>query len=226
MPVLAYCMVEAEGAAAMPPAGVRGAPVQPLLAAGLCCPCSEMEVPRDGASAFTREDALVFHRTVGHFFARAAVIPFRFPTVLETEDLLRDFLNEHAARYHELLRSFQDVVQMELRLSAEQRPTDAGSGTDYLRARQASAQALHGAAQAAQSAARGLSREWRCRNTARGLHCFALVGRDAVQDFRQCIAALTPPAGVAVIAGGPWPPLEFLGDVALDSAQAPTEKAP
>jgi hypothetical protein len=144
-------------------------------------------------------------------FAQAAVIPFRFPTTLESEQELRTFLAAGAAGYLEALARLRDLIQMELRISvAPAASSSPSSGREYLQAREARARALADGAAAARAASRQLLQDWRARESRSGLRCYALVRRANVGEFEDLMRALVPPQGVTMVVSGPWPATEFL----------------
>jgi len=168
-------------------------------------------------TAFTVDDALQFHAVVDAIFQQAAVIPFRFPALVEGEPELEKFLRQHSAGYEHTLTELGDAVQMELLISLEKAPVETAelSGTKYLQSRREAQQRLENAAQEAKAAAGELVQDWRVKNSLppanskpEGLCCYALIKRGAIESFGQRMAKL----GSRVKLSGPWPATEFMGD--------------
>src|ERR1700756_516735 len=98
MPILAYCMLDPAVQIALPPLGVRDSAVESLVESGIRCIVSRLDSPTAAAPRFQKEDALRLHHVVSAVFQQAAVIPFRFPTLLPESDL-RAFMKENSAAY-------------------------------------------------------------------------------------------------------------------------------
>ena len=195
---------------------MRNAKVEEMTHERLRCFYSSFEPMK--LSGVTAEDALRFHAVVDAVFKSAAVIPFRFPTLVEGEAELKKFLSQHSAGYERTLTELRDAVQMELLISVEKAPVEAAaelSGTKYLQSRRDAQQRLENAAQEAQAAAGELVQDWRVKNSlppanskTEGLRCYALIKRNAIEVFRERMAQL----GSRMKISGPWPATEFMGD--------------
>ena len=207
--MLLYCMTEAETAVDRLPPGVGEAPVEALAAGGVLCFYSRVQNLTASAEGF-RADALRFHAVVRAILDRAAVVPFRFPALLETDLEIREFLASHAPAYLQDLRRLRGLVQMEVRIKAEDAFPEPQSGKEYMDARAAETRALQAHADAVVAAAGGLIAEWQARREACGLRGYALVRREQVAAFEQRVRALSPVQGASIMVSGPWPPSEFL----------------
>ena len=205
--ILPYCIV-ADLSISAPASGVRERPVEELNQPGLRCFYSVFEARPE---SFNQNDALQFHSTVESFFRQTAVIPFRFPTMLESLEELRQFLEEKSEPYRAALERLRAAVQMELRVKLRSEP-DSGtaSGTQYLQARLAGKRALESAAAAAQKAAGELCLGWRQLEAGDGLRCYALIERERISEFLSRIESLAVADEVVMFAGGPWPATEFI----------------
>jgi hypothetical protein len=206
--ILAYCIV-ADPQLSAPVAGVGQRPVQEITHERLRCFYSWFEEP---PQQFNKEDALQFYATVEACFQHTAVIPFRFPTLVQSETELRQFVREKSAAYAAALDKLQNMVQMELRIASEPSltPQKAPSGKQYLGQRVSRKQALEAAATAARSALRELARDWRQRETPEGLRCYALVARKDIPPFREKLKNLQAEKGLQTSVSGPWPAAEFI----------------
>jgi hypothetical protein len=211
MPLLPYCVVLSDAAVVEPACGVHEAQVEWLDESALRCFFSRLGTFAAGSAEALKEDALRFHSVLHGIFTQAAVIPFRFPTTLESEQELRRFLNAGASSYREALIRLRDLVQMELRVSIfRAESTTPSSGREYLLARQAQARLLAEGAAAAQAIARGLIQDWREHESKSALRCYALVPRADIGEFESRMRALDLPKGVRMVVSGPWPATEFL----------------
>ena len=208
MPLLLYCLTESEPAVPPPKQGVRGRPVERQAIAGMQCYYS---VFPHAPTNLAREDALVFHSVVTAIFAKAAVTPFRFPTVLEGEDELEVFLETEGHDLLESLQRLRDFVQMEVRLSyGGERVSSAESGTEHLKTREHARKILEQVAESARDFLAEGIRGWHTREFPNGLRCYALIPRGEVASFRHNSEGLKPEGKVRVAVSGPWPPTEFL----------------
>lgn len=210
--LLLYCMTGPKADAPIPPRGVRSAAVEVLRQDGLTCYFSRYESFAGGSAEELQRDALDFHWTVNHVFRQQAVIPFRFPTLLDAESDLVAFLLRNGPQYVADLHRLRDQVQMEVRFALPAADTPASdTGTAYLKAKFDAAQRVSGLENMMKTAAQA---EWKQR----GNRYFALIPRGAVAEFRDKLADL----GQATLrVSGPWPPSEFVNcypEAALDTA--------
>ena len=209
MPLLLYCMIEAELQVAAPARGVQEAPVQQECDSGLCCFYSGVErLASDPASV--KAAALQFHQVVSSIFAHAAVIPFRFPTLVADVCELTSHLRERATEYGRALVRLRGMVQMEVRIAAEEGNASRESGAEYLRSRQKHGAQLREAASSVRKATQSVLADWRERETNKGWRCYGLVTRGDVAKFQEMIGSVEAPAGVQIAVTGPWPATEFI----------------
>jgi hypothetical protein len=166
------------------------------------------------SSASVGESARQFHQVVRRVFDGGAVIPFRFPTLMENEEELAAHLRENADDYASELRRFGNSAQMDLliRWSQEGQPTSRRklSGTEYLRARQQRDQEVEKIAAQLRSCVGGAVEEWRSRSLQNGTRLAALVERNTLGAFKERLRGFSVPAGFEVRVRGPWPVTEFL----------------
>ncbi len=215
MPILPYCITLADAEVAAAATGVRGSSVETLAEYGLRCFYAVLADFSLASAADLKDEALRFDAVVREVLAQTAVIPFRFPTLLATLDELREFMEANAAPYSATLKRLAGLVQMELRIEhASLASTPSQSGTAYLEARGAAARLMSQQAEHARSIAGDLIRDWRTRNSPRGLRCYALIARDAIADFQARMRSLSAREGVTIVVSGPWPAAEFFHDPA------------
>lgn len=218
MAVLAYCIAESTPKKAAARKGVGGAAVEAFSQSGLQCFYSEFEAQDALRGEMAKDAALAFHRVVQEIFEQAAVVPFRFPTILAQRADLEGFVREHGAEYTRALARLRNKVQMDLRISTRQRSEAASAGTgtrtgaEYLRTRQAERARLHDAAQGFRRAGGSRIEGWRERELADGLRCFILADRTAISGLQSEFsgAALAPDFTARVT--GPWPAAEFVDE--------------
>src|SRR5438105_9012929 len=181
MPLLAYCMMEADAAVTSPVAGVGGAPVETLVDSGLRCFYSRFEGAEPVSSGPPAvETALAFHEVLQELFRQAAIIPFRFPTMVGGEAELVEYLRTHAQEHGPALARVREMVQMEIRISERPEPGAAAtdvSGGEYLRGRQARTARLKAAVEKCRDATKPWIAGWRERETPAGIRCCVLVRR-------------------------------------------------
>ncbi len=191
---------------------MRGTSIQSLSEDLLRCFYSHVE----GLNAVTQEDALAFHKVVHGIFRQTAVIPIRFPTLLNGEQDLRAFLQKQGAQYSAALARLRDSIQMELSISvgksAGMEPAQPASGRGYMEERRAVSQKLADIAEQAHVRVQALLTGWRTRtgNQRDSVRCYALIGRAAEKDFRDHIQSMAVAEFTQVTVSGPWPCTEFL----------------
>jgi hypothetical protein len=206
MSILAYCIVASSSAAIAPETGIRDVPLLEVEEEGLRAFYSEY-VP---AAASAREDALAFFAVNRAIFRDAAIIPFRFPTVLQSEDELVEHLIEHATQYANALQKLADMVQMEVRLTLGEAKSTADSGAAYMKEKQQRAKSLANADAAVRKAAGAEAHDWKFRETRDGVRAYALVERTHAAEFATRIGKVTSKEHVTVAVTGPWPATEFI----------------
>lgn len=188
---------------------MRSKSIQSLSEGLLCCFYSHVEE----FNAVRQEDALAFHQVVSGIFRQMAVIPIRFPTLLNGEEDLRAFLQKQDAPYSAALARLRDSVQMELSISAGPRAVaQPASGRQYLEERMRASQNLEVIAEQARARVEPLLAGWRTRagNQRDSLRCYALIERVAEKDFRHHIQSMAVAEFTQVTVSGPWPCTEFL----------------
>ena len=215
MSVVPYCIVEASGQIAAPESGVSEARVLSLESKELRGFYSELPALAPGAQVLQSE-AVRFHRVISAIFSQAAVVQFRFPTLLESAHELREHLERHAAQYRDFLVRVRDLLQMEIRVALPASDSSAASGREYLVNKQMTGKSVDEYAQKLFSTAADLIREWKVRRTQTGIRCYALIARRDAMAFRQRIQPVLSSTIGSGLVSGPWPATEFL-DATLES---------
>ena len=157
-----------------------------------------------------RDCAIQFHDVLSHLFQQCAVIPFRFPTIIENDEMLAEHMDQRAADYNSWLQKFQGKAQMDVRVIASAAHITPSSGGEFLRARQEQRRELDAFAANTEARCREVVEQWRRRALANGFRAAALLDRGRVEDFRQALAGMSVPPGFQVRVSGPWPVAEFL----------------
>lgn len=191
-------------------AGVAGSAVAALSHCGLLVFYSQEQDAQQWLKVAIHSAAQEFHRVQRELFHSSAIVPFRFPTIMEDIPRLREHIAEHANEYKSTLRRFSGLVQMDVVITITDVPQRSSSGKDYLLERQARMRSLVDVAETLQTAAGPLAQDWRKRSTSNGLRCFALVARERIADFNEKMKTARVPPDFKARLSGPWPVAEFI----------------
>jgi hypothetical protein len=216
--VLAYCIAGQENQIDISASGVAGAPVRWLDVGSLRCFVSDFAAP------IQREDvpemAKAFHQVLQLIFAQTAIIPFRFPTIVETEQELRQFLESRSADYRSALQRLRDKVQMDVRItiqsgssaksSGSAANSSSQSGKKYLQAKGERHKQIRSVLDEFRRVSNSVVDEWIERDAPAGTRGFALLDRASLPAFLEKISGVLTPAGISARVTGPWPPSEFV----------------
>ena len=209
--MLAYCIAEQQSQFDVPPPGVQGEPVHWIDVDSLRCFFSNFGSPVPDEPV--PEIVTAFSQVLHTIFAQTTIIPFRFPTIVENEGVLRQFLESRTSDYRAALRRLHNKVQMDVRLirtRAPEPPPPLQSGKSYLEHRRALHEEVQSVLEKFRSAADSLAESWVQRDTPSGTRCFALVDRSVLPLFVEKIGRVLTPAGISARVTGPWPPSEFV----------------
>jgi hypothetical protein len=194
-----------------PTEGIASAAVYEIEDLGLRAWYSEVEADTFSGADHVTKAALEFHKFVSAVFREGTVLPFRFPTILESVDELRAHLEEKATWYTNALRQSEGLAQFEARIISKAKPlAGAESGKEYLEQRK---QLQDRNAEAVSHLLRGLDdylREHHVKETPQGTRVFLQVERLRVGAFREASAQIGVPDSIEIRLSGPWPPTEFL----------------
>ncbi len=211
MSILAYCVSMAHHFLDAPPVGVGGGEVFEIEDLGLRAWYSEVEEGTFSGAEHVTKAALEFHHFVSAVFREGTVLPFRFPSILESVDDLRDHLEERARWYTNALQRSEGLAQFEARIvNRSQATPEAASGTEYLEQRK---QLRERSDEAAGIVLKGLDdfvRQHHTKESQQGTRLYLLTDRTRVAAFREAAGKLAIPGGFEVRLTGPWPPTEFL----------------
>ena len=209
--MLAYCIAEQQSSIRIPPRGVEGAQVQGIDVGMLRCFVSDFggRMPEGRLPEMVKDFSQVLQR----IFEQAAIIPFRFPTVVESEEVLRQFLESRSVDYSNALHRLRNKVQMDVRVTFEPSgvpENSVQSGKSYLEHRRARYQEAQFILKEFRRASDSLAEKWVERDTPSGIRGFALVDRSSLPVFLEKIGRVPTPAGISARITGPWPPSEFV----------------
>jgi gas vesicle protein GvpL/GvpF len=215
--VLAYCVAEQEAHFSSLGTGVEGAPVRWIDVGRLRCFVSDFAAQMPYAPV--PEMVKAFSQVLQRIFAQAVIIPFRFPTIVESEDTLRQFVESREAEYGSALKRLRNKVQMDVRIISKAREsvnsssTQSGrgkSGRGYLEGRRERYQQAQSVMDEFRRVSNSLAVEWIQRDTPSGIRSFALVDRSSLAVFLERIGSVVTPADISARITGPWPPSEFV----------------
>ena len=177
MAILLYCIAKRDVQVSNSLTGVAGDPVVRSEIGPLATFTSHNADSAVWLGAELLASAIEFHRVLSEVFKSAAIIPFRFPTIFESVELLAEHLQERASEYNATLEKFSDMVQMEIRLTYPGLGTASGSGTEYLKERQTLMRAIERFESDLYAILSSLVKGWRQRASKNGIRAFALVDR-------------------------------------------------
>jgi len=167
-----------------------------------------VQMPREPVPEMVK----AFTEVLQRIFAQTVIIPFRFPTVVESEAVLKRFVESRSAEYGGALHRLRDKVQMDVRITAKPDGPDGStqSGRNYLQRKRARYQEAQSVQEEFRRISHSVAGEWNQRDTASGVRGFALVDRTSLPIFLEKIARVRTPAGISTRVTGPWPPSEFV----------------
>ena len=215
MPILLYCLTQPSESVNVA-SGVCHCTVQSQERAGLLVYWSEIANPEPyfGDAEYLKKAALEFRQVLRNILAATTLIPFPFPTLLESVEALDQHLAAEQESYRLALARIEDAVQYEIVASwAAQEKTDLAtpvSGREYLKRRQESTGRIAAVENKLKSVTADSVREWRGRQERKTHRWFALVPRDRREQFIASLRGAGPSEGVRLRLSGPWPPSEFI----------------
>jgi len=161
-----------------------------------------------------KQAALQFHQVLREILALTTPIPFRFPTLLESEDALEQHLAPEQELYRDALTRVDNAVQYEIMATwADEQQADLAtpvSGREYLKRRQQAGARIAAIENKLKSVTAESVREWRGRQERKNYRWFALVPRDCRDRFIASLRTAGPSEGARLRLSGPWPPSEFV----------------
>jgi hypothetical protein len=215
MPCLLYCVTQPNQTVNVASGVCEGA-VQSREMLGVQVYWSEIADPEEclGTAESLKKAALQFHQVLREILAAATPIPFRFPTLLESEEGMEQHLAAEQELYRAALERIGDAVQYEVVGSwAADEQADLAtpvSGREYLKRRSQATERIAAIDSKLKSVTTGSVREWRARQERKNHRWFALVPRESRDRFVASLRSAGPSEGVRLRLSGPWPPAEFV----------------
>jgi hypothetical protein len=209
--VFAYCVAEQQSQIDLSIRGVEGAPVNSIDAGVLRCFLSDCSGRT--ADELRPEMVTAFNRVLQRIFSQTAIIPFRFPTIVESEEVLRHFVDSRCAEYAHALERLRNKVQLDVRITLKPGnapETSLQSGRSYLDEKRGRYQQAQSTLEEFRRVSDSCGVEWIERDTSSGIRAFALVDRYSLPVFLKKIARVITPADISARVTGPWPPSEFV----------------
>ncbi|HEY3928104.1 MAG TPA: GvpL/GvpF family gas vesicle protein [Candidatus Koribacter sp.] len=211
MSVLAYCVSLVSDNLKAPANGVSGARVQLAENTMLRAWYSEVETDSFSGTEHVAKAALDFHRCVSAVFNEGTVLPFRFPTILDSVDDILVHLDEKGVWYYEVLQQIEGLAQFEARILTKAKlPVEAESGKQYLELRKQLHKRVANAVESLVTTLEPVLDDHDIRESQKATRVYLLVERSKVASLRAKAAKVTVPDGIEIRLTGPWPPTEFL----------------
>jgi hypothetical protein len=215
MPCLLYCVTQQNQTVTVAN-GVCDTAVQSREMLGVRVYWSNIDNPEVvmGEAELLKKAALQFHQALREILAVTTPIPFRFPTLLESEDVLEQHLAPEQKLYRAALERTADAVQYEVvgTWAVEEQADLATpvSGREYLKRRQAAGSRIAAVETKLKSVTADSVREWRGRQERKTHRWFALVPRASRERFIASLRSAGSSEGIKLRLSGPWPPSEFV----------------
>lgn len=215
MACLLYCVTQPSGAIDVK-GGACNATVQSREMLGVRVYYSLVDDPTAclGEPDSLKQAALQFHQVLREILAVTTPVPFRFPTLLESEDTLEQHLAPEQELYRDALVRVDNAVQYEIVASwADEQQADLAtpvSGREYLKRRQEAGGRIGAIENKLKTVTAESVREWRGRRERKNYRWFALVPRECRERFIASLRSAGPSEGVRLRLSGPWPPSEFI----------------
>jgi|SRR5271165_409639 len=215
MPCLLYCVTQPKETVSVA-AGVCDAEVQSQEFFGLRVYWSDLANPEAclGNAESLKKAGLQFQQVLREILAATTPISFPFPTLLEDQDALSQYLEAEQEPYRAVLVRIGDAVQYEITASwAADEQADLAtpvSGREYVKRRQEATGRIAAIDSKLKSVTADSVLEWRARQQRRTHRWCALVPRESRERFIASLRSAGPSEGVRLRLSGPWPPTEFI----------------
>jgi len=196
--------------------GVCDALVQSRETLGVRLYWSNVDDPETclGEAESLKKAALQFHQVLREVLAVTTPIPFRFPTLLESEDGFEKHLSSEQELYSQALSHVGNALQYEVVGTwADEQEADFSkpvTGREYLQRRQQSSGRIAAVEGKLKSVTGDTVREWRGRQERKSHRWFALVPRENREKFLAALRTAGGSEGIRLRLSGPWPPSEFV----------------
>ena len=215
MPCLLYCVTHPNPEVAVK-AGVAESAVRSREMLGVRLYWSEIASPEStlGEAEALKKAALEFHQVLHEVLVVTTPIPFRFPTLLESEEVFEEHLAGEQELYREALARVGNSLQYEVVGTwTDEQEADFSkpvSGREYLQRRAQAGARVSAVESKLKSVTGELVREWRGRQDRKAHRWFALVPRENRERFLASLRTAGGSEGIRLRLSGPWPPSEFV----------------
>jgi hypothetical protein len=177
---------------------------------------SNLEDPETclGAAEPLKKAAVQFHQVLREILTVTTPIPFRFPTLLEREEVFEQHLSSEQELYRDALARVGNALQYEIVGTwTDELASDFSqpvSGREYLQRRQQASGRVAAVENKLKSVTADSVREWRGRQERKTHRWFALVPRENREQFLASLRTAGGSEGIRLRLSGPWPPSEFV----------------
>jgi hypothetical protein len=215
MACLLYCVTQPNPEVSVT-TGVCDGAVQSREMLGVRVYWSNVENPEVclGEAEALKKAAVQFHQVLREVLAVTTPIPFRFPTLFESEEVLEEQLSSEQALYQEALTRVGNSLQYEIVGTwVEQQEADLSkpvTGREYLKRRQEATGRVAAVETKLKNVTADSVREWRGRQERKTHRWFALVPRENREKFLASLRTAGGSEGIRLRLSGPWPPSEFV----------------
>ncbi len=215
MPSLLYCVTDSNPEVKVA-SGVCESSVQSRELLGVRLYWSNLDDPESclGEAESLKKAALQFHQVLREVLTVTTPIPFRFPTLLEREEVFEEHLSSEQELYREALARVGNALQYEIVGTwTDEQEADFShpvSGREYLQRRQQASGRVDAVESKLKSVTADSVREWRGRQERKTHRWFALVARENRDKFLAALRTAGGSQGIRLRLSGPWPPSEFV----------------
>jgi hypothetical protein len=154
-----------------------------------------------------------YRQVLRDVISHATALSFAYPALVADMEEMKKLLSESRERYREALTRLAGSVQYELTATwSDSAGSDLAtpvSGKEYLKRRQESEARVAAIDIKLRAVTSGVVLDWRTRRDRRNHLWYALMPRDARDQFIATLRSAGPSQGVRLKLSGPWPPDDF-----------------
>jgi Gas vesicle synthesis protein GvpL/GvpF len=215
MASLLYCVTQINPVV-KPSSGVCDAAVESREVFGVRLYWSNIADPQVclGEAGSLKKAAVQFHQVLREILVATTPIPFRFPTMLESDEVFEEHLSPEQELYRAALAHVGNAVQYEVVGTwTDDQQADHSKpikGREYLERRKLAADRVAAVESKLKTVTGDAVREWRGRQDRKVHRWFALVPRENRERFLASLRTAGGSEGIRLRLSGPWPPSEFV----------------
>jgi hypothetical protein len=215
MACLLYCVTHSNPEV-MVASGVCGNAVHSRVMLGVRLYWSNIDDPEAclGAAESLKKAAVQFHQVLREVLTVTTPIPFRFPTLLEREEVFEEHLSSEEELYRDALARVGNALQYEIVGTwTDDQEADFSkpvTGKEYLQRRQQVSTRVTAVENKLKTVTADSVAEWRGRQERKTHRWFALVTRENRERFLAALRTAGGSQGIRLRLSGPWPPSEFV----------------